>query len=76
MTKTTLKNLKDLATRYNDITYGTEEDRRRIIEKEGWLEQIMYAAGVYGCNGMALRGHNTGDLYVIAGRTPALYLFG
>lgn len=75
MTRTTQKNLRELATRHNDITYATDQDRVSIIAKEGWLEQIMYAAGVYGCNGKAFRGHNTGELYIISSRTSAIYLF-
>lgn len=75
MTKTTQKELKRLATMYTDCTYMDYDDYKNIIEKEGWLEQVMYAAGIYGCNGMALKGHNTGELYIITGRTNAMYIF-
>ena len=78
MMKFTLKDLKSLLNHAGvvDLTHATEEDRRRVMSDElGWLDQIGYAAGVYGCNGKLFRGHETGLLYVIAGRTTALFLF-
>ena len=75
MTRTTQKELKRLAKIHVDCTHMGVDDYNNIIKKEGWLEQIMYAAGMYGCNGVALRGHNTGELYVVAGRSTALYIF-
>lgn len=58
-----------------DITYATEEIRDKIIKEEIYLTQVGYAAGVYGCNGKILKGFKTNKLYIIAGRTSALYLF-
>lgn len=36
--------------------------------------QIGYSCGIYGCNGMLLQGES-GRLYAITKRTPALFLF-
>lgn len=75
MIKTTQKELRELAARHTDCTNATREDHAAIIAKEGWLEPISYAAGIYGCNGVALRGHNTGELYVTHKRSTALFIF-
>ena len=37
--------------------------------------QIGYASGIYGCNGMLLKGCETGRLYAVTSRTTAIYLF-
>ena len=76
MIRTTQKEIKKLAARYTDITHCNNNDRDVIIAREGWLDQIAYSAGVYGCNGVVYRGNNTGEIYVIADRTSALYIFG
>ena len=75
MIKTTQKNLRELAGMYTDITTATDTDRTAIMKKEGWLEQLMYSVGTYGCNGKAFRGHNTGELYIITRRSAAIYIF-
>lgn len=51
-----------------DITRGNNETREQIINKEEYYTQIGYSAGVYGCNGMLLKGHKTS-------RTSAIYIF-
>lgn len=72
------KDLKDMVY-YNDaedITHADKSDYAVIMNREGWLKQIGYSAGTYGCNGMLFQGHNTGKLYAITSRTSAIYLFG
>ncbi len=59
-----------------DITNANNVDREQIMQEEGWLKQIGYAAGIYGCSGMLFIGHNTGKLYAITSRTSAIYIFG
>ena len=59
-----------------DISNGTNETRNEIEAVEGWLSQVGYASGVYGCNGMLFKGRNTGKLYAITSRTQAIYIFG
>lgn len=54
----------------------TPEDYERIIKKEGFLSQVGYSSGVYGCNGMLLRGHETGVYYAVTSRTLAIFIFG
>lgn len=76
MIRTTQKELRKLASIYTDITQATDVDHTAIMKKEGWLDQIMYAAGTYGCNGKVFRGHNTGELYIITRRSAAIYIFG
>lgn len=77
MEKYTQKQLKSLVAEgiAIDITYGTNETRNKIIKKEGFYNQIGYAAGVYGCSGMLLKGNKTGTLYAITGRTTAIFIF-
>lgn len=37
--------------------------------------QVGYSSGVYGCNGMLLKGNKTGKLYAITSRTTAVFVF-
>lgn len=77
MTRFTQKQLKEMIKNgiAEDISRGTDETRSEIEVIEGWLSQVGYASGVYGCNGMLLKGHNTGKLYAITSRTSAIYVF-
>lgn len=77
MKKYTQKELKNLVALgvAEDITYGDNDTRRELEEKEGYYTQIGYSAGVYGCNGMLLKGHKTGTLYAITARTTAIFVF-
>lgn len=52
-----------------DVTYASKSNE--IPES---YTQIGYAAGLYGCNGMLLRGAS-GQLYAVTNRTSAIYLF-
>lgn len=78
MVRLTQREIKDmvLSNHAEDVTHATQGDYRAIINKEGWLRQIGYSCGKYGCNGMLLHGHNTGKLYAVTSRTTAIYLFG
>lgn len=58
-----------------DISYGTHDTRKEIMEKEEYINQVGYAAGLYGCSGKLLQGHKTGQLYAIIGRVSAIYVF-
>ena len=77
MLKVTQKNLREFARRYDveDITYINHDDAHELKKRESYLSQIGYATGAYGCAGMILQGRNTGKIYVIAGRTSAIYMF-
>ena len=77
MEKYTQKQLKALVKDgvATDITYGTNDTRNEIEAVEGWLTQIGYAAGIYGCSGILFKGHNTGKLYAITTRSQAIYIF-
>ena len=72
MIKYTQKQLKQMvdAGIAIDVTYAS--DRNAIPES---YSQVGYAAGIYGCNGMLLKGYNTGKLYAIYSRTSAIYIF-
>ena len=78
MIKFTQKQLREMVTNgiAEDISRGTNETRNEIESAEGWLSQVGYASGVYGCNGMLFKGRNTGKLYAITSRTQAIYIFG
>ena len=78
MTKFTQKQLREMVANgiAEDISRGTNETRNEIEAVEGWLTQVGYTSGVYGCSGMLLKGCNTGKLYAITSRTQAIYVFG
>lgn len=52
-----------------DVTYA--KDRNDIPEN---YNQIGFSYGVYGCNGMLLKGFS-GQLYAVTARTVAVYIF-
>lgn len=58
-----------------DVSNADNETRREIERNEGYYNQIGYSAGVYGCNGMLLKGNKTGKLYAVTSRTQAIYIF-
>lgn len=72
---TTLRKLRamkelDIAT---DITnYGLDKCNE-LRQKEDGLELLEIATGIYGVNGKLLKGHKTGEYYVITKRTLAIY---
>lgn len=77
MTKYTQKQLREMV-RYGiavDVSNADNALREQLEAKEGYLSQIGYASGVYGCNGMLLKGYNTGTLYAVTSRTQAIYVF-
>lgn len=71
MERYSCKQLKSLVASgvAKDVTYANE--RSDIPES---YTQIGYAAGIYGCNGMPLKGES-GQLYAVTGRTSAIYIF-
>ena len=75
--KTTQKELRALVKNGQavDITRAGIKEHDALREKEGYFSTIAHAAGVYGCNGLLLKGSNTGTLYAITARTTAIYLF-
>ena len=71
MEKYTVKQLKSLVSNgvAKDVTYSSK--KTDIPER---YTQIGYACGLYGCNGMLLKGES-GQLYAVTGRTTAIYIF-
>lgn len=68
-----LRHLVDLGVAEN--LDGTDNEYKKIIESEnGYLTQIGYAAGVYGCSGGLLRAQN-GKLFAITCRCQAIYIY-
>ena len=59
---------------YKDLTYKKSDEVKAVREKEGYFDEVAYSVGVYGCNGLLLKGHNTGKMYTITARTQAIYL--
>lgn len=51
----------------------TDSSSRAAIPED--YRQVGYSSGVYGCNGMLLRG-DSGQLYAVCARTSAIYIFG
>ena len=73
-TQKELKNMVNLGLA-EDVTKGDNATRERIEAEEGYYTQIGYSAGIYGCNGMLLKGNKTGKLYAVTSRTTAIYIF-
>ncbi len=73
-TQRQLKNLVEIGAA-EDITNGNDETRQELERKEGFYEKIGYSVGLYGLNGMLLKGHTTGKLYAITARTSAIFIF-
>ena len=72
MKKYTNKKLRELVKEGVAINIASAKKRADIPER---YEQIGYAADIYGCSGMLLRGYVTGQLYAVASRVPSMYLF-
>lgn len=58
-----------------DISHISLDDSKKLVNKEGWLDTELYSMGLYGCNGILFRGHNTGNRYAITDRTQAIFYF-
>ena len=58
-----------------DITNISLDDAKKLTADEGWLDTELYSMGVYGCNGVLFRGHNTGSRYAICDRAQSLFYF-
>lgn len=69
MDKITLKELRSLV---RDGSAENVTESKQITES---VKQIRYSSGVYGLNGALLRGEETGKLYAIIGRLPALFFY-
>ena len=72
MEKYTQRELKNMVKLETAIDVTRAADRTAISES---YTQIGYSAGVYGCNGMLLKGLETGKLYAVTARTTAIYIF-
>lgn len=76
MEKYTQKQLRSLVNSGAaiDVTNALLRDGKIINGIPERYTQIGYAAGIYGCNGMLLKG-DSGQLYAVTARTSAIYLF-
>ena len=72
MERYTQKQLKSLVSSGAAIDVTDWSKQSDIPEN---YTQIGYASGIYGCNGMLLRGYTSGKLYAITSRTTAIYIF-
>ena len=78
MIKCTQKQLREMVIEgvAVDLTRSSAADMQAAKDAEdGWIDQIGYASGTYGCNGQLWRGHKTGTLYAITAHTTNLYLW-
>ena len=71
MEKYTVKQLKRLVNDGIAIDVTHSSNKSDIPEN---YTQVGYAAGIYGCNGMLLKGES-GQLYAVTGRTTAIYIY-
>lgn len=71
MEKYSIKQLKDLVKQCAAIDVTNAHKRTEIPES---YTQVGYSSGIYGCNGMLLKGES-GKLYAVTGRTTAIYIF-
>ena len=58
-----------------DITNHDIAKQEQLETLEGKLDRIAYSHGVYGVNGLLLKGRNTGSLYAITTRSTAIFLY-
>ena len=58
-----------------DITNHDGYMQEQLETLEGKLDCIAYSHGVYGVNGLLLKGQNTGSLYAITTRSSAIFLY-
>jgi len=72
MTKFTQKQIRSLVQSGAAIDVTSASEQSAIPES---YTQVGYSAGVYGCNGMLLKGRETGQLYAVTSRTTAIYVF-
>ena len=72
MEKYTIKQLKSLVNSGAAIDVTHAKEKNDIPES---YTQVGYTSGLYGCNGMLLKGYDTGKLYAVIGRTTAIYIF-
>lgn len=70
MEKYTQKQLRSLVNSGAAKDVTNANSRKDIPE---YYTQIGYAAGIYGCNGMLLKGES-GQLYAVTARTGAIYV--
>lgn len=77
MTKYSQKDIKALVAdgAAIDITNHDGYMREQLETLEGRLDCIGYSHGVYGVNGLLLRGRNTGNLYAITTRSTAIFIY-
>lgn len=77
MEKYTQKQLKELVKNgiAKDITNAGCEDYEKIRDIEGNLITIGYSHGIYGTNGLLIKGYKTKTLYAITARSTALFIF-
>lgn len=71
MEKFTQKQLRELVRTGAAINVSNASTKKEIPE---CYNQIGYASGLYGCNGMLLQGES-GKLYAVTSRTTAIYIF-
>ena len=71
MEKYTIKQLKSLVNSGAAVDVTLSSKKSDIPEN---YTQIGYASGLYGCNGMLLKGES-GKLYAVTSRTTAIYIF-
>ena len=73
MEKTTQRELKRLVKYGHAIELTNAKDRKELPEG---FSRLAYSAGIYGINGLLLKGDDTGKLYAITARTTACWIFG
>lgn len=73
--KTTLKEIRRYVTTNaaEDLTRKGFAEIDAIRVAECGFERIAYSAGLYGCNGVLVKGNTTGKLYAVTAPTSALW---
>lgn len=79
MEKYTQKQLKGMVKSgiATDVSWvGSYESRKKAMgEEPDGYDQVGYSSGIYGINGMLLKGRTTNKLYAITSRCSAIYVF-
>ena len=73
--KTTLKEIRRYVTTNaaEDLTRKGFAEVNAIRVAECGFECIAYSTGLYGCNGVLVKGNTTGKLYAVTAPTSALW---
>lgn len=73
MTKYTQKQLREMVKNGVAVDVTNATNRTKAVPED--YKKIGYSLGVYGKNGLLLRGCESGKLYAVTARSSAVFMF-